>query len=159
MSVADLAGERPVLGVDTAVVVDDDVLGKPQDAAEAEAMIERLAGRTHEVVGGIALARDGAILAETVDVTDVTFRALDDAWIEWYLDTGEWRDRAGGYAIQGRGAALVEAIEGDFWNVVGLPVAALMRLAPELVVGGDQSDQRGATPRSASRSRSSSSAV
>ena len=69
-------------------------------------------------------------------VTQVTFRALSDAEIDWYLGTGEWRDRAGAYAIQGRGSALVERIEGDFWNVVGLPVPELLRLAPDLVTGG-----------------------
>lgn len=71
--------------------------------------------------------------------TLVRFRRLSAVEIDWYLATGEWRERAGGYAIQGRGAALVEEIEGDFWNVVGLPVAALVGLAPELVVGGRRS--------------------
>ena len=68
-------------------------------------------------------------------MTHVTFRALSDAEIAWYLGTGEWRDRAGAYAIQGRGSALVERIEGDFWNVVGLPVPELLRLAPDLLTG------------------------
>ena len=81
---------------------------------------------------GIAY-RSGAEESGDVAVTRVTFRELDQADIRWYLDTGEWRDRAGGYAIQGRGAALVERIEGDYWNVVGLPVPALLRLVPGLL--------------------------
>jgi septum formation protein len=121
-----------VLGVDTAVVVDGIALGKPRDAAEAEGFIARLAGREHEVMSGIALRR-GEEEAGEVAVTRVRFRALAQAEIDWYVATGEWRERAGGYAIQGRGAALVERVEGDYWNVVGLPVAALLALAPELL--------------------------
>jgi septum formation protein len=112
-----------VLAVDTLVALDGVIYGKPQDAADARETLERLSGRTHEVISGIVLD-DHA----TVAVTHVTFRALDDAMLEWYVDTGEWRERAGGYAIQGRGAALVKGIEGDYLNVVGLPVAALLDL-------------------------------
>jgi septum formation protein len=121
-----------VLGVDTAVVVDDLALGKPRDAAQAADFIGRLAGREHEVMSGIALRRAGEETSD-VAVTRVRFRSLRPAEIDWYVATGEWRERAGGYAIQGRGAALVERVEGDYWNVVGLPVPALLALAPELL--------------------------
>jgi len=117
-----------VLGADTLVAVDGAILGKPRDAAQAVDYVGRLAGRTHQVVGGIALARDGALLAEAVDVTDVTFRALSAAEVEHYVALGEWEGRAGGYAIQGRGATLVRGIAGDYLNVVGLPLARLIDL-------------------------------
>lgn len=128
---AAVSGER-VLGVDTAVVLDGRAFGKPADLAEADVFLRRLSGRTHEVMSGIAL-RDGRGERSDVAVTRVRFRLLEKAEIDWYLASGEWAERAGGYAIQGRGAALVEAIEGDYWNVVGLPVAALLRLAPDLL--------------------------
>jgi septum formation protein len=123
----------PVLGVDTIVALDGNAHGKPRGRDEAGATLRLLSGREHEVFSGIALRfADG--VATGFARTLVRFRALSDADLRWYLDTEEWRGRAGGYAIQGRGAALVEAIEGDFWNVVGLPVPELMRLAPELVL-------------------------
>jgi len=116
-----------VLACDTEVILDGHVFGKPDDAAEARIFLGRLSGRTHEVYGGIVLRR-GADEQAGVCVTKVRFRALEAREIDAYVETGEWRERAGGYAIQGRGAALVEGIEGDFWNVVGLPVPALVRL-------------------------------
>jgi nucleoside triphosphate pyrophosphatase len=122
-----------VLGADTDVGLDGEVLGKPRDAAHARELLGRLAGRRHEVVGGIAIAEHGAITAEDVVVTAVHFRALDAGAIEWYVATGEWAGRAGGYAIQGRGAALVAGIEGDYLNVVGLPLARLLDLRPDLL--------------------------
>ena len=106
-----------------------EIWGKPADAEAARATLRHLAGRTHEVVSGLALVRDGGVRAAT-EITQVTFRALDDATIDWYSRTGEWEGRAGGYAIQGRGAVLVKRIEGDYLNVVGLPVAALPGLSP-----------------------------
>jgi nucleoside triphosphate pyrophosphatase len=121
-----------VLGADTAVVLGDRVLGKPADQAEAGAFLQALNGSTHEVMTGIAVVEHQAERSE-VAVTRVRFRALDQGTIDWYLATEEWRDRAGGYAIQGRGAALVDSIEGDYWNVVGLPVPALLRLMPDLL--------------------------
>jgi septum formation protein len=127
------AGER-VLGADTAVVLDGRTLGKPADEAEAELFLRRLSGRTHEVMTGIAL-REGGDERTDVAVTRVRFRRLERPELDWYLATGEWAGRAGAYAIQGRGAALVEEIEGDYWNVVGLPVPALLRLAPDLLAG------------------------
>ena len=119
-----------MLGADTDVALDGAVLGKPRDEREAEAFVRRLAGRAHQVVGGIALAREGALVAEAVEVTEVVFRDLGEAEIRAYAALGEWRGRAGGYAIQGRGAALVRSIAGDYLNVVGLPLARLLDLLP-----------------------------
>jgi septum formation protein len=126
-SVAARARERPVLGVDTVVVCDGRVLGKPANAAEAEQMLEALAGTTHEVVSGLCLLTPGweELHAET---TRVTFRPLTARDIASYVATHEWENRAGAYAIQGVGAGLVERIEGDYLNVVGLPAALLIRL-------------------------------
>jgi septum formation protein len=124
-------GDR-VLGVDTAVVLDGRAFGKPADAEEAEILLRRLSGRTHEVISGMALRERGGDRVE-VTVTRVRFRLLEQHDIDWYLESGEWRERAGGYAIQGRGAALVAEIEGDYWNVVGLPVPALVELLPDLI--------------------------
>jgi septum formation protein len=110
------------------------VLGKPADRQEAETLLRRLSGRTHEVMSGIVV-RGGAGERSDVATTRVRFRRLERSDLDWYLATEEWRERAGGYAIQGKGAALVEEIEGDYWNVVGLPVPALLRLAPDLLGG------------------------
>ena len=122
-----------VLGVDTLVATGDRIWGKPRDEAAARETLRALRGRTHDVVSGVALVgEDGAVTAQTA-VTRVTFRALDDAMIEWYLRSGEWVQRAGGYAIQGRGGALVERIDGDYLNVVGLPVGTLLDLWPDLL--------------------------
>jgi septum formation protein len=124
-------GER-VLAADSMVVWDGRAHGKPADRAEAERWLRELSGRWHEVVGGLALREDGEERT-AVEVTRVRFRDLSDADIELYLRSGEWADRAGGYAIQELGAMLVEEIEGDWFNVVGLPVPALLRLAPHLL--------------------------
>ena len=117
-----------VLGADTVVALDGDILGKPRDAAQAREYLERLNGRTHEVVGGIALAAHGEIVAAAVETTRVTFRRSDPPALDRYVATGEWDGRAGGYAIQGRGGELVERIEGDYLNVVGLPLERLKEL-------------------------------
>ena len=117
-----------VLGADTVVALDGEILGKPRDAAQARAYVGRLNGRMHEVVGGIALAERGRVVAAAVEVTRVTFRESDDTTLDWYVSTGEWDGRAGGYAIQGEGAALVAGIEGDYLNVVGLPLRRLTEL-------------------------------
>jgi septum formation protein len=126
--------EQPVLGVDTIVVIDGDVLGKPQDASEAEHMLERLGGRTHEVVSGLCL-RTRAWEELHREVTRVTFRELTPRDLASYVASGEWEGRAGAYAIQGFGANLVERIEGDYLNVVGLPAALLVRLLSERFSG------------------------
>jgi septum formation protein len=114
-----------VLGADTVVALDGAILGKPRDAAQAREYVGRLNGRTHQVVGGIALARGGEVVATATEVTRVTFKRSDDAELDRYVATGEWRGRAGGYAIQGEGAALVERLEGDYLNVVGLALDRL----------------------------------
>jgi septum formation protein len=133
-SVADEAGERPVLGVDTAVVLDGRVYGKPVDATDAEVMLEELSGRPHVVVSGLCVLTPAW---EEVghDETRVCFRPLTPRDLASYVATEEWRGRAGAYAIQGRGAALVERIEGDYLNVVGLPAALLIRLLAERFPG------------------------
>jgi septum formation protein len=118
-----------VLGVDTVVSLGDRLYGKPSSPDEARATLRALANHTHQVVSGLCLIGPHDTRS-TKAITRVQFRELDDALIDWYLSTGEWRDRAGAYAIQGRGAALVERIEGDYFNVVGLPVALLLELEP-----------------------------
>ncbi|MFM7693700.1 MAG: Maf family protein [Actinomycetota bacterium] len=126
-AVAALRPERPVVGVDTEVVLADDaVLGQPADAAAAVAMLRRLAGREHRVLSGVAVI--GAGEATACVETQVRLRALTDAELADYVATGEWRGRAGGYAIQAGGGGLVASIDGDLDNVIGLPVAALRAL-------------------------------
>jgi septum formation protein len=133
-SVAAQAGERPVLGVDTAVSLGGKIFGKPANAAEAERMLEELAGDTHVVVSGLCLLTAAWELVEH-DSTRVTFRELTPREIAHHMTHGEWEGRAGGYAIQGRGAAIVEEIEGDYLNVVGLPAALLVRTLAERFPG------------------------
>ena len=118
------AGET-VLGVDTVVATGLELWGKPPNADAAAETLRRLAGRTHEVVSGFALVDDDGVTTGD-DMTLVTFRKLEEPTIEWYVGTGEWEGRAGGYAIQGAGGALVRRIDGDYLNVVGLPVGALV---------------------------------
>jgi septum formation protein len=120
-----------ILAVDTLVALDGDIFGKPRDEAHAEQTLTALSGREHRVVSGVALRRGGE--TAVVDATTrVRFRDLQGL-VQWYVQTGEWRERAGGYAIQGRGAALVAGIDGDYLNVVGLPVAALIDHWPGLL--------------------------
>ena len=119
--------ERPVLGVDTEVLLDSELLGKPAHPGEAEEMLERLGGRTHDVVAGLCLRTLGWEERHT-EVTRVTFRALTPRDLASYVASGEWEGRAGGYAIQGLGASLVERVEGDYSNIVGLPVTKLVEL-------------------------------
>jgi septum formation protein len=126
-SVAGDADGRPVLGVDTTVVCAGRVYGKAAGPEDAAAMLDALGGKTHEVVSGLCLLTPGW---EEVahEATSVAFRPLDARDIAAYVATGEWQGRAGAYAIQGVGASLVERIEGDYLNVVGLPGALLVRL-------------------------------
>ena len=133
-SVAGVAGSRPVLAVDTAVSLSGRIYGKPASAEEAERMLEELAGETHVVVSGLCLVTPGWELVEH-DSTRVTFRELSPRELAQHLSYGEWEGRAGGYAIQGRGAALVEEIEGDYLNVVGLPASLLVRILAERFPG------------------------
>jgi septum formation protein len=127
-------GGRPVLGVDTLVVCGGEPIGKPADAAEAERMLRLLGGRTHEVVSGLCLRTPEWEDLES-ETTRVTFRPLADGDLARYLASGEWKGRAGAYAIQGFGASLVERIEGDYLNVVGLPGALLVRLLARRFAG------------------------
>jgi septum formation protein len=133
-SVADDAGDLAVLGVDTAVVLDGVVYGKPTTAADAERMLERLGGRTHEVVSGLCVITPGWTATHD-ERTRVTFRPLTARDLAHYVGSGEWEGRAGGYAVQGLGASLVERIEGDYLNVVGLPAAALVRMLSQRFAG------------------------
>jgi septum formation protein len=120
----------PVLGADTAVLCDDEILGKPVDDAHAGAMLRQLSGRSHEVVTGVCLVK-GTSVHSGVERTRVTFAALSDADVAWYVSTGEPLDKAGAYNIGGRGALFVEAVEGSPSNVAGLPVGLVRRLARE----------------------------
>ncbi len=119
-----------VLGADTTVVIRDHVLEKPADAAEALEMLRRLQGRTHQVVTSVALVADER-LRQATDVTNVTFRRLNDEFLAAYVATGEPMDKAGAYGIQGYGAALVERVEGDFFGVMGLPLRLVLQLLRE----------------------------
>jgi len=133
-SVADVAEDRPVVGVDTAVVLEGRIFGKPANAADAEQMLEELSGKTHVVVSGLCLLTPGWEDVE-YEATRVTFRELAPRELGTYVASGEWEGRAGAYAIQGRGASLVRCIEGDYLNVVGLPAALLVRLLAERFSG------------------------
>jgi septum formation protein len=126
--------ERPILGVDTAVHLDGRVYGKPAGPGEAEEMLNALAAHTHEVVSGLCLRTPGWEVVEH-EITRVTFRPLTPRDLATYVAAGEWEGRAGAYAIQGLGAALVERVEGDYLNVVGLPAALLVRLLSERFAG------------------------
>jgi septum formation protein len=128
LDVAERVGVPPggaVLGCDTEVVRDGVALGKPADAPAARRMVGSLAGRDHEVRSAITLITDAGT-HERLSVTRVRMRSLSPAALDWYVGTGEWRERAGGYAIQGAGAALIEGIDGDYSGVVGLPLPAVV---------------------------------
>jgi septum formation protein len=133
-SVADRADGRPVLGVDTAVVLAGRLYGKPNNADGAAEMLDALSGSTHHVVSGLALLTPAWEHVDHV-ATRVTFRLLTPRDVAVYVASGEWEGRAGAYAIQGLGAALVEAIDGDYLNVVGLPAALLVRLLADRFAG------------------------
>lgn len=120
-------GDRTVVAADTVVVHRGKILGKPADGAEAGSMLRALSGGTHQVATGVCILRDGAATS-FVEVTDVEFYELSDAEIDAYVKSGEPMDKAGAYGIQGaRGRMLVRSIRGDFYNVVGLPIARLVR--------------------------------
>lgn len=122
-----------VLGSDTIVVVDEQVLGKPRDRAEAIAMLQSLSGRSHQVMTGIALVQGDRELVDH-EVTTVQFRALEQGEIERYVDTGEPMDKAGAYGIQGRAAAMISAIAGDYFTVVGLPLSRTVQMLAQFGV-------------------------
>jgi len=144
-SAAGLAQVRPddvvVLGADTVVVVDGEVLGKPRDDHDAAAMLARLSGRRHEVLTGVSL-RTSTAEAGFVEATTVEFSHLSDAEIAWYVASGEGRDKAGAYAIQGLAARFIPRIEGSYSNVVGLPLAATAGLLVK-IASGSQSGYSG----------------
>ena len=123
---ADPRGDADViiLGADTVVVIDGQILGKPRDDGETTSMLRRLSGRRHEVMTGISL-RQGTSELGRVEITTVYFTPLSDAELEWYVASGEGRDKAGAYAIQGQASRFISRIEGSYSNVVGLPVAAV----------------------------------
>jgi septum formation protein len=131
-----LGAREAVLGCDTIVVLDGVIYGKPADEDAARATIEALAGRTHEVLSGVALLlaeeRSQPVERTALARTLVTFRALEGDLLDWYVGTGEWQGRSGGYAIQGEGAKLAVALDGEEENVVGLPLATVVALGPEL---------------------------
>jgi septum formation protein len=131
------ARQRPrglVLGADTVVVVDSEILGKPRNESEARRMLRLLSGRWHDVLTGIALLRAGNDDARTVahERTQVRFAAMSDEEVDWYVQSGEPMDKAGAYAVQGRASLFIEEIRGDYWNVVGLPVRLVYKLASRL---------------------------
>ncbi len=122
-----------VLGADTTVVCEGEILGKPRDDAEARHMLRRLRGRWHEVLTGIALVRAETKQAITAHArTRVRFAQMTDAEVDWYVATGEPMDKAGAYAVQGQGALFIETIDGEYWNVVGLPVRLVYQLRAEI---------------------------
>jgi septum formation protein len=129
-SVAAHADGRPVLGVDTTVVLDGRIYTKAADAADAEQTLAGLSGKTHAVLSGLCLLTSDWEVVEAA-ATLVTFRVLTPRDVATYVASGEWEGRAGAYAIQGRGASLVERVDGDYHNVVGLPVSLLVRLLAE----------------------------
>jgi septum formation protein len=138
---AAVAGRRPgdwILAADTVVFFDGEILGKPRDDGEASAMLRRLAGREHRVVSGLRLRRGSSEGFGTITWSSVRFAGLSEEEIAWYVATGEPRDKAGAYGIQGKGARFVEGIEGSYTNVMGLPardVYRLMREAGSLSLG------------------------
>jgi septum formation protein len=140
-AVRDPGAREAVLGCDTVVALPGAIYGKPADEHAAGQMLRSLSGRTHEVLSGLVLLLPAGDRADRADErtavarTEVSFRLLEDELLDWYLATGEWRGRAGGYAIQGAGAALVRAVTGDYENVVGLPLASLLDLYPQLLTG------------------------
>ena len=125
-------GADTVLGADTVVTLGGRIYGKPAARDEAAATLWALSGTSHVVISGLCLIAAGTERTAWA-ATEVSFRALSERDIEWYLDSGEWEGRAGGYAVQGRGGALVRSISGDYSNVVGLPLAALLELMPSLL--------------------------
>jgi septum formation protein len=127
-----------VLGADTTVLVDGQILGKPRDEDDARRMLRLLSGRTHEVLTGVALIRaESGRAAVGVERTRVRFAEMNEAEIAWHVETGDVLDKAGAYAVQGRAALFIEGIEGDYWNVVGLPVRLVYELARGLNANRD----------------------
>lgn len=132
-AVAESAAHDAVIAADTVVFLDGALLEKPRSEQEARAMLRRLSGHTHTVCTGVAVAYRGETRS-FAEQTRVTFHALSEGLIDWYVATGEPMDKAGSYGIQGKGALLVKGIKGDYFNVVGLPIASLYRLLLDMQV-------------------------
>jgi septum formation protein len=128
-------GRRLVIACDTDVVLDGEVLGKPADAGEARAYLDRMSGQAHTVMSGLVVLEDGKERSG-LEATTVVFKDLSEEDKERYVRFGEWEGRSGGYAIQTLGSSLVERLEGSVSNVVGLPVGLLAELAPQLFERG-----------------------
>jgi septum formation protein len=126
--VAEKRSERPILAADTTVVVDDEIVGKPDDLEDARRMLRMLSGRWHEVVTGVALMSDRGSMSSSFESTRVKFAKMNDAEIELLVEHGGPLDKAGAYAVQAQAALFIEAIEGAYWNVVGLPINLVYRL-------------------------------
>ena len=133
---ADIAVRHPdavVIGSDTGVFIDGQMLGKPHDRNEAAAMLRQLSGKTHKVITGCSIMQNSKEMSFS-EVTEVTFYPLSDEEIKTYVDSGECDDKAGSYGIQGKGMLLVKKIKGDYFNVVGLPVGKLSRKLNEFLI-------------------------
>ena len=125
-NVSNIYNEAMIIGADTVVVLDGKVFGKPKNRDEAISMLKQLSGRTHEVITGVAVINKKEKICERFyDITKVTFKKISDELIEWYIDKEEPYDKAGAYAIQDTGNVLVKSIDGDFYNVVGLPISKI----------------------------------
>jgi septum formation protein len=131
---ADIQADALIVGADTTVVVGDEILGKPADAADAERMLRQLSGRAHVVMTGVSV-RSAARQLDAIDETVVVFRTLSDADVEWYVRTGDGAGKAGAYAIQGLASRFIPRIEGSYSNVVGLPVALVSELLDAMRAG------------------------
>lgn len=128
-AVAGRVGRRRwIVAADTAILVGRELVGKPRDRAAARGILARLSGSAHEVLTGVALITPGGVLETALARTAVTFAALTEQELEWYLDTAEWRAAAGGYRIQGRAGMLVTDLRGSYSNVVGLPLETIYRM-------------------------------
>lgn len=132
-AVARIVTSGLVVGADTVVVVEDQILGQPSDAGDAGRMLKLLSGRWHEVLTGVALMHAGKnSLVFEYEKTRVRFTEMSDAEIDWYVGTGEPMDKAGAYAVQGRAALFIEEIQGDYFNIVGLPMRLLYKLMRQI---------------------------
>ncbi len=131
-AVKEICPDALVIGADTAVFYGERMLGKPRDEKEAREMLTALSGKTHRVITGCALFYKDKKCAFSVS-TEVEFYKLSERDIDWYIETNEWTDKAGAYGIQGKGSTLVKGIKGDYFSVVGLPIAELKRKIEEII--------------------------
>ncbi|MFA4662624.1 Maf family nucleotide pyrophosphatase [Pyrococcus kukulkanii] len=127
LSIASSYPNDTIVAADTMVVFENSIMGKPRDESEAREMLRMLSGRVHKVITGYCIIHRGKRM-EGYEVTEVKFRELDEELIGWYIKTGEWKDKAGAYGIQGYASVFVEWIKGDYYNVVGLPIKVVVEL-------------------------------